>query len=655
MPLPLAYVAGALPFGFLVGVVLLRFAQGADRPRAVVDGFLAWALVSYAASESFGFVRLISMGPFLVCWLAANGIVFYLLWLARGRITKFLRIEFSLPVWIVLIFVVVTLFIALTAAPNNWDSQAYHLPKIEHWLQNHSLEFYPTATAKQNDFGPLAEMLLLQTRVLSGSDIYYPLIQWLSMVASVAAVFRITRQLGGDRSQCWVAAVFLVTLPIGILESTSTQNDYVEAAFLVAFITLGLETMERPFAPLALLIEASCAGIMSGLVKPVGYMTGVGFALWIAIGLSRGARFPALMQRAVAVALVVLVLLGPFASRFVNGAQLGDIEKIQISASFGLEQTVDNIIRHAVTNLMVGISEVDSITWGVGDWITYHLGVQDYRADTTDVQRMVYAPPPGLYIYHEDNGPNQLHTILLILALACTVICWPVRPSRKRLIYCGAWLVGIAVFAAALRFGQWAIRYHLAGFVTGAPIAALAWPPRLAASKWNAVLLICMALTSLPALVFNQTRELVSLRQDQPFHLGRDRPSYLGQSYLERLFANQIQLLEPYRRAIDVIARADASQIGLMMDLDGWEYPIWRMLRTQLPERALRIEHVGLPGTSDWPLSPFVPEVLFWDKGEGDAPAAIVVSGQEFERVSQSGPIIGHPSRVAVYLRSAPR
>ena len=305
MPLPLAYVAGALPFGFLVGVVLLRFAQGADRPRAVVDGFLAWALVSYAASESFGFVRLISMGPFLVCWLAANGIVFYLLWLARGRITKFLRIEFSLPVWIVLIFVVVTLFIALTAAPNNWDSQAYHLPKIEHWLQNHSLVFYPTATAKQNDFGPLAEMLLLQTRVLSGSDIYYPLIQWLSMVASVAAVFRITRQLGGDRSQCWVAAVFLVTLPIGILESTSTQNDYVEAAFLVAFITLGLETMERPFAPLALLIEASCAGIMSGLVKPVGYMTGVGFALWIAIGLSRGAPFPALMQRAVAVALVV--------------------------------------------------------------------------------------------------------------------------------------------------------------------------------------------------------------------------------------------------------------------------------------------------------------------------------------------------------------
>jgi hypothetical protein len=60
---------------------------------------------------------------------------------------------------------------------------------------------------------------------------------------------------------------------------------------LAVFITLGLETIERPYAPLALLIEASCAGVMSGLVKPVGYMTGAGFAVWIATGFSRRVRF----------------------------------------------------------------------------------------------------------------------------------------------------------------------------------------------------------------------------------------------------------------------------------------------------------------------------------------------------------------------------
>jgi hypothetical protein len=30
----------ALPFAFIVGLSLMRIAQGADRPRAVVDGYL---------------------------------------------------------------------------------------------------------------------------------------------------------------------------------------------------------------------------------------------------------------------------------------------------------------------------------------------------------------------------------------------------------------------------------------------------------------------------------------------------------------------------------------------------------------------------------------------------------------------------------------
>src|SRR5258708_2988841 len=100
----------------------------------------------------------------------------------------------------------------------NWDSQAYHLPRIEHWIQDRSLAFYPSWNMRQNEFGPVAELILLQTRILSGSDFHYALVQWISMIGCVVAVFRITAQLGGSPAQCWIASVFLVTLPIGILE-----------------------------------------------------------------------------------------------------------------------------------------------------------------------------------------------------------------------------------------------------------------------------------------------------------------------------------------------------------------------------------------------------------------------------------------------------
>src|SRR5262249_5489054 len=136
-------------------------------------------------------------------WIAANGWILYHVHHVRKQALGFWQWQNTLPFWIVAAFVLVTLFIALTTAPNNWDSQTYHLPRIEHWVQNGSLEVYPTSIMRQNETGPLAETLLLQTRVLSGSDFFYPLVQWVSMLCSIAAVFRITRQLGGSNTQCW--------------------------------------------------------------------------------------------------------------------------------------------------------------------------------------------------------------------------------------------------------------------------------------------------------------------------------------------------------------------------------------------------------------------------------------------------------------------
>src|SRR5260370_19306248 len=58
----------ALPFAFIVGLSLVRFAQGADRLRAVVDGYLGWAVVSYASAELLGAFRQIGFLPVFAVW-----------------------------------------------------------------------------------------------------------------------------------------------------------------------------------------------------------------------------------------------------------------------------------------------------------------------------------------------------------------------------------------------------------------------------------------------------------------------------------------------------------------------------------------------------------------------------------------------------------
>jgi len=635
----------ALPFGFIGLLALLRFAQGADRPRALVDGYLAWAIVSDAATEILGATHRIAFLPVLVVWLAADGWALYRLWELRERVSGFFRIQRSLPFWVVAAFAAVTLFIALTTVPNNFDSQTYHLPRIEHWIQDGSLAFYPTSIARQNEMGPVAEILLLQTRILGGSDWLYPLVQWASMLCSVAAVFRITRQLGGNAAQCWIAAVFLVTLPIGVLESTSTQNDYVVAALLAGFVTLGLEAIERPQAPLGLVLAAVAALALSGLTKPVGYLVGAGFALWFAVGLSRRVSFGTWAARAAGAVLVLALIVAPFAGRAIAGrdAAQSELAANVLNGSFGVRQTLDVLVRDVVSNFATGIPPLDAITQCVGHSVSSGLGFGGDRADTVVPGQPPDEPVIGLYIFHEDNGPNLIHTILVIGALLVTAARWRAPQAGRGALYAGAWLVGIVGFAALFRWGLWQVRYQVPGFALAAPLVATAWPPRWSDARKTAALCLFLGLTSLPVLLLNQSRQLVPLARDWPFPLRRERVSYLTTSAIERRFVNQPQLLAPYRDAVDAIVRARAARIGLVLGGDSWEYPLWWMLRERGDHRA-RIEHVMLPDDRRFPLGPFTPDVIFWSRAEA-APATLTVDGEEFIRV-------GPAATVAVFARS---
>src|SRR5262249_28238189 len=502
----------ALPFAFIAALSLMRFAQGADRPRAVVDGYLGWAIVSYASAGLRGAFREIGFLPVFTVWGAANAWVLYRLWCLRARAAAFWRFKISTGLLIVAAIGAVTLFIALTAAPNNFDSQAYPLPRVEHWIQNRSLAFYPTSITPQNEMGPVAEILLLQTRILGGSDVFYPLVQWVSMVCSVAAVFRITRQLGGDEPQCWIAAVFLMTLPIGILESTSTQNDYVVTALLACGVTLGLEAMAEPRPAPGRILAAAAAFGLSGVAKPLGFLFGPGSPVWFAVGLARRVGVLAWLGRAAGVALVLALVIAPFASRYLASREgpPRSFETRFVNGSFGVRQTVDNLFRHVVDNVVTGVPPIDSFTSRAAQSIATALSLDTYRVDTTFlVKYPPTAPPAGLNIFHEDESPNLFHTILILVALGTIAVRWRQPAPAVRRIYWTAWLAGVVVFAAVLRWGPWSTRYHLPPFALAAPIVATAWPQRWSHSRRAVALPLLLGLSSLPVLMLNTSRELV--------------------------------------------------------------------------------------------------------------------------------------------------
>ena len=145
----------------------------------------------------------------------------------------------------VLGMVSIELVVALLAEPNNFDSQTYHLPKVEHWVAQGSLDFWPTAIHRQVTIPPGAEYLLLHLRLFTGGDALHNLVQWAAGIGCLLAATRITAQLGGGRRAQLLTAFLLATTPMVALQATSTQTDLVAAAWAACAATLVLDGLRR--------------------------------------------------------------------------------------------------------------------------------------------------------------------------------------------------------------------------------------------------------------------------------------------------------------------------------------------------------------------------------------------------------------------------
>ncbi|MEV5823457.1 hypothetical protein AB0L22_30320 [Micromonospora haikouensis] len=176
--------------------------------------------------------------------------------------------------------VLVELLIALLAEPNNFDSQTYHLPKVEHWVAQGSLEFWPTAIHRQVTIPPGAEYLLLHLRLFTGGDALHNLVQWAAGVGCLLAVARIAAQLGGGRRAQLLTAFVLGTTPMVALQATSTQTDLVCAAWVACVATLALDGLRRRAGVGALLLLGAATGL-TAVTKTSG-LIGVGplLLLW---------------------------------------------------------------------------------------------------------------------------------------------------------------------------------------------------------------------------------------------------------------------------------------------------------------------------------------------------------------------------------------
>lgn len=195
----------------------------------------AFALLSWLGVEVFGYFDSINFLNLFIFWICITIPASYynfknryrLLGLATENLVSFKFL------WLTGLIFLLTFLSGILYAPNTIDSTVYHLTRIEFWLQHRNIDYFATQTDRMLYQPPLAEYMILQFRILQDSDTFSFIIQWLFALGACVGVSLLAEIAGAKKKTQYIAFFVSATIPMVVLQSSSTQNDVTVSFFIV--------------------------------------------------------------------------------------------------------------------------------------------------------------------------------------------------------------------------------------------------------------------------------------------------------------------------------------------------------------------------------------------------------------------------------------
>jgi hypothetical protein len=596
---------------------------------ALLSAMVVTAVVVTVLTEGLSLLKLFSFFPLLVCWLLLTVAA---AWKAFNMRRKALWPEINLKTFLLSekILAGIIFFIAVESAitaavgiPNTWDSMTYHLPRIEHWIQDRTVDFYPTNIIRQLYITPWAEYAMAHLSILGGGLTGVNFIQWMSMAGSLIGVSLIAGQLGAGRLGQLLAATMAACLPTGILQSVSTQTDYAGAFWLMACVYF-LVANEFKFT----ITQTIFAGLSLGLAfltKGNNYIFALPFLI-VFISLT--------FKRQLSQGFLVLVVMGICVAGLNMGQYLRNAQAFGsplwtsvslANESFDVKVLWVNVLRNASIQLATPLMNINESMKDEMVKAAQFLGadINDPRAsfgDDFSIHSMSL---------DEDYAGNFFEAIIFAIVLG---LSWFYRgPEGRTVVYSTAVLASFLIFCLTVRYQPWNSRFHLPLFILFAPVAGVVLARIL--KQGSVILGIFLFLTCLPWLFLNT---------QHPWFGGL---SIWEQPKPAQYFYKRPALAMPYAVIAAHLKSVDCNQIGLLTDENTWEYPWWVLLAGH----GLRIEHVGVTNLSaslKYPLGEFHPCAVI---ASGVQPLpAIQVGGGTYAPV---GAVPAGDDKITIYVR----
>ena len=646
-------------FFFLLSSGIFLFLDHSVFRESILKAYISTYLIILASTEILSLFGLINYSFISYVWIISSVIISIIVVINRKSfltgVKKFISHHKSLlrrmdsivliSILAIGLIFLVTIIIAIKSPPNNFDSMTYHMARISHWIQNQNIRYYPTAIPRQNYSMPLAEYAILHLQILSQGDHYANLIQWFSFVISIITSTLIAKDLKVSRRGQWITAVLAATLPMAILQSTSTQNDLVVSAFSLSFAYfLSRATREDKwenifFAALSMGFALATKGTAYIFIAAIGLAIGGG-AL---IGKKWG-QIKALVLRFGIIVIIGILLntgiyfrnLDLYKNPLITSNERTLVEEISPGVLFA------NLIRNGTVHLS---SPIDSANQRIEKGIAQILGSElNNPASTFQESKFDLS-----YSINEDDGGNGFH--LVLISIAILILPWlKVENKKDLLLYEAAVVLSILLFSLAFKWQPWGGRLQTPIFLLGCAGAGLIIDQVLKKEIFPSMILVLFFISSTPYLLLNSSRPLLPLWEDSSVfydseierkiytNLEEKLDRYPGlaekvESLLSILYEGRSVVLTErselyflgnfedfywYAEACHLVRNTPSREIGLIMDSNDWEYPLWVFLNQNAGPGKYKIYHIevddisgGIP-RDNYPL----PDLILITKNE---------------------------------------
>lgn len=599
----------------IILVVLCSYKKNTDIREAVIRSYVIVFFLIAGSTEIASLLDAITYHIISVFWVvvAVFSLLFALLFLKSSNFSFSIRKSLKAVaeckgserfyLSLVGIIILITLLVALLSPPGNWDSMTYHMSRVAEWIQHKNVYYYPTSIERQNYQMPLAEFAILHLQLLSTSDKFANLVQWYSFCVSILLVSLIAKEFQMSLRVQLFSTVLAATIPMAILQSSSTQNDLVVGAFCLSFAYFLLKFVRTLSFQNAIFCALSLG--LALLTKGTAYIycCAIGLTIGVAHLLkSRTWKMRSILLIKLTIIVVVGLLLNVghlYRNYTLYGHPILINEGDYINEDFSPTIVFSNIVRNSALHSGTPSRHLRRYTYRA---IQILLGDQLYNPKSTMGE--------GFQIHfslHEDYAGNPLHFMLAGLVLLALPL---VRIDRKTTVYCYASSIvfSMVFFCLILRWQPWGSRLHTPIFMLSAPLIAVALAGLPSIHERLCVFLaILLFVYSSPFLLLNYTRPLIPYKTQTVLNLlNHTRPlisykthSVLNTDRMRQYFVNRPHLYEDYTSAVKVVLDEGKERVGLYLDRDDWEYPLWVLADRHASKGIPQFGHVGVTSISN--------------------------------------------------------